>query len=450
MMSSKQNDRLTRVGENTPAGDLLRRYWQPVALVEELQGPRPLKAVKLLGQDFILFRDEQGKYGMLERHCPHRGADLAYGRLEDGGVRCAFHGWLFDAEGRCLETPAEPLESRFCDKIRVNAFRIEERSGILFCYLGSGDPPRFPAFDCFLAPPEYTFAFKGFLECNWLQALEVGIDPAHASYLHRFFQDAELSGSYGKQFRGSSANSAMPITQVLREFDRPEIRVNSTAYGLQLFALRSLDVERTHVRVTNVLFPQAFVIPMSPTMTISQWHVPVDDYHSYWYAIFTSFGEEVDKERMRSQRLEQYELPDYKPRRNKRNNYGFSPEEQATETYTGMGHDINVHDQWAVESQGAIQDRTKEHLGMSDIGIIAYRRLLGSAIEQHERGEDPLMTRGTTEANHASSLTGPVAIDAVLPAATWEEDYKQSDEDRRRQAPWCSISGRPGSAEVLK
>ena len=199
--------------------------------------------------------------------------------------------------------------------------------------------------------------------CNWLQALEVGIDPAHASFLHRFFEDEDTSTAYGKQFRGASAGTDMPMTKILREYDHPIINVEHTEYGLRLIALREIDAERTHVRVTNQLFPHGFVIPMSTEMTITQWHVPVDDENCYWYAIFTSYSAPVDKKKMRDQRLEMYELPDYISRKNKSNDYGFDPHEQATETYTGMGTDINVHDQWAVESMGAIQDRTHEHLG---------------------------------------------------------------------------------------
>ena len=152
MISAEQNELMTRVGPGTPAGALLRNYWQPVALVEELADPRPVKAVRVLGQDCVLFRDERGRYGMLDRACPHRGADLAYGRLEDGGLRCAFHGWLFDADGKCLETPAEPEGSRMCEQIRQRAYPVLEKSGVLFAYLGTGDAPAFAHLDCFVAP----------------------------------------------------------------------------------------------------------------------------------------------------------------------------------------------------------------------------------------------------------------------------------------------------------
>ena len=143
------------------------------------------------------------------------------------------------------------------------------------------------------------------------------------------------------------------------------------------------------MRVTNLIFPNAFIIPMSREMTISQWHVPIDDVKHYWYAIFTSFGAAVDKDEMRRQRLELYELPDYVPRKNKSNEYGFDPHEQEHATFTGMGTDINVHDQWACELMGAIQDRTQEHLGTSDKAIAAYRRLLRRALDQSGQGGRP-------------------------------------------------------------
>ena len=433
MMSAEQNELITRTTAGTPAGKLMRLYWQPAALADELGGERPVKAVRLLGQDLVLFRDEKGVLGLLDRDCPHRGADLAFGRLEHGGLRCAFHGWLFDTAGRCLETPAEPEGSTLCTRIRQKSYPVVERNGIIFAYLGEGEPPAFPAFDCFRASETHSFAFKGLIECNWLQALEVGIDPAHASFLHRFFEDEDTSEAYGKQFRSASAGSEMAMTRVLREFPRPVIEIERTDYGLRLIALRRLDDDHSHVRVTNLAFPNAFVIPMSADMTITQWHVPIDDTSCYWYAIFTSFGPAVDKAQMRRQRLELYTLPDYRPRLNKSNDYGFSAAEQRDETYTGMGHDINVHDQWAIESQGRIQDRTREHLGQTDKGISAYRRLLIGAIEQAAAGERPLMA---LTPDQAARLTGPAAVDGIGPTATWQEYWKRLDSERRAAAPW--------------
>lgn len=434
-MTTEQNALMTRGGPGSPAGKLLRMYWQPAALVEELQEPRPVKAIRLLGEDLVLFRAPPGQYALIQRRCPHRSADLAYGRLEPDGLRCLFHGWLFDPRGQCLEMPAEPAGSTLCREVRARTYPVIERSGILFAYLGDAAPPSFPAFDCFVAPDSHTFAFKGLFECNWLQALEVGIDPAHASFLHRFFEDEDPSASYGKQFRAAAADSDMPMTRLLREFERPSIDVERTGFGLRIFALRELNEGSTHIRVTNLLFPQAFTIPLSSEMTITQWHVPVDDESCYWYAIFTSFGQPVNKTEMRNQRLELYELPDYKPRINRSNGYGFNPAEQQSRTYSGMGFDINVHDQWAVESQGRIHDRTREYLGSTDKAIVAYRRLLLRAIEQAGRGERPLMVLDEAE---AQQMLGPVAVDGIGPSDARRDYWRETDRRRRQGSAWAA------------
>jgi phthalate 4,5-dioxygenase len=435
MLSQEQNDRVTRVGPQLPAGKLLRRYWQPAALVDELTGDRPIKPVKLLGEDLVIYHDDRSRYGLLGRACPHRGTDLAFGRLEDGGLRCAFHGWLFDVNGKCLETPAEPEDSNMCRNIRQKAYPVVERNGILFTYMGPGEPPEFPHFDCFIAPASHSFAFKGLISCNWLQSLEVGIDPAHTSFLHRFFHDEDPKQGYGKLFRDTSIDSEMPMTKIMREFPRPRIEVEPTDYGFRICTLREISAKNMHVRMTNLMFPNAFIIPMSREMTITQWHVPIDDYRHYWYAIFTSFGAPVDKDEMRRQRLELYELPDYIPRKNKSNNYGFDPHEQAHETYTGMGADINVHDQWACESMGEIADRTQEHLGRSDIAIAAYRRLLRTAIDAVEKGERPPIS---FDATTAAKMIGPAAIDGIGPAADWQSYWESTDANKRRSASWAS------------
>jgi phenylpropionate dioxygenase-like ring-hydroxylating dioxygenase large terminal subunit len=435
MLSAQQNDLITRTGPGTAAGALMRRYWQPAALVDELPADRPIKPVRLFGEDLVIFRDTKGRYGLLGRHCPHRGTDLAFGRLEGGGLRCAFHGWLFDAAGACLETPAEPDGSKLCANIRQTAYPVVERSGILFAYMGPGEAPAFPHFDCFVAPDTHTFAFKGMIDCNWLQSLEVGIDPAHTSFLHRFFHDEDPAQGYGKLFRDTSIDSEMPMTRIMREFPRPRIEVEQTDYGMRVITLREISAKNTHIRITNLMFPNAFIIPMSREMTITQWHTPIDDHRHYWYAIFTSFGAPVDKDEMRRQRLQLYEVPDYIPRKNKGNNYGFDPHEQEHETYTGMGADINVHDQWACESMGAIQDRTQEHLGQSDKAISAYRRMLREAIAAAGSGGKPLMVLDAAE---ATRLTGPAAIDGIGPTEGWQDYWRRTDATKRQQATWTA------------
>jgi phenylpropionate dioxygenase-like ring-hydroxylating dioxygenase large terminal subunit len=438
MMSAQENELITRIGPGTPCGALMRRYWQPAALVEELDDPRPVKPVRLLGEDLVLFRDHEGRYGLLDRHCPHRGADLAFGRREDGGLRCSFHGWLFDVTGQCLETPAEPVNSPLCRNIRQPAYPVLEKAGVLWAYMGPGGlaaAPAFPAFDCFVAPDTHTFAFKGLWECNWLQALEVGIDPVHASYLHRFFEDEDRATSYGKQFRDASLDSDIPMTRVMREHGRPGIEVELTGYGLKIVTTRDLGSGNTHVRVTNQIFPHAISIPLSREMMLTQWHAPVDDETCYWYTVFTSFGAPVDKAAMRAQRLQVYELPEYRSKKNRTNGYGFDAHEQQHKTYTGLGEDINVHDQWAVESLGAIQDRTREHLGSSDKAISAYRRLLKRSIDQVKKGETPVLAVGAEE---AARLVGPLTIDGIAANAALTTYAADSDRRRREGAAWAA------------
>jgi len=446
-MRAEQNERFTRIGPSTPCGEMLRHYWHPVALIDEFNPQldprmaiRPVKAVRLLGQDLVLFKNAQGQFGLLDRDCPHRGADLAFGRNEGDGLRCPFHGWKFDITGQCLETPAEPQGSVLCTRIKQRNYPVQERSGILFAWMGpeGSTPPPLPAIDCFQAPSTHTFAFKGLWHCNWLQAFEVGIDPAHASFLHRFFNDASLEDTYGKQFRGASAGEIdgekWPMTRVMREFDQPDIAFTEQPYGLQLTTLRPMTDKLTHVRITNALFPNTFVIPLSETMTITQMHVPVDDTHTYWYAVFTSFADPVNKDAMRNQRLEAVSLPDYIPKSGRHNNWGFNPEEQMTRTFLGMGEDdINVHDQWACESMGAIQNRTREHLGTSDKVIIANRRMLAKAIDDVAAGALP---PGFAKAEVANTRLGPDTVDGIAPAQDWPTWSRHTMQAKRDGAPW--------------
>lgn len=446
-MKAELNERVTRIGPGTPCGDVMRHYWQPVALVDEFNptldarmGVRPVKAVRVLGQDLVLFKNAQGVFGLLDRDCPHRGADLAFARNEGDGLRCPFHGWKFDVTGQCTETPAEPTGSKLCAHVKQRSYPLVERSGILFGWFGPQDstPPPFPALDCFTAPHSHTFAFKGLWQCNWLQAFEVGVDPAHASFLHRFFNDESLDDTYGKQFRGASAGEIegqrWPMTRVMREFDQPQISVEAMPFGMRLTSLRPMTEALTHVRVTNAIFPHTFVIPLSETMTITQMHVPVDDTHTYWYSVFTSFEGPVDKEAMRNQRLQAIDLPDYTPKSGRHNQWGFDPQEQMTRTYLGMGeNDINVHDQWACESMGPIQDRTREHLGTSDKAIMANRRTLLQAIDDVAAGKLP---PGLAQAEVAGQRIGPDTVDGIAPAHDWQAWWQHAVEAKRASAPW--------------
>ena len=325
-------------------------------------------------------------------------------------------------------------DSQLCKGIKQRTYPVVEKSGILWAYLGEGEPPAFPEIDCFVAPDSHTFAFKGHMACNWLQALEVGIDPSHASFLHRFFEDEDTSTAYGKQFRGASAGTDMPMTKILREYDRPIINVEHTEYGLRLIALREIDDERTHVRVTNQLFPHGFVIPMSTEMTITQWHVPVDDENCYWYAIFTSYSTPVDKtEDARPAAGDSTSCRTTSRARTRRTITASIRRSRRPQTYTGMGSDINVHDQWAVESMGAIQDRTREHLGTADKAIVQYRRLLRQEIEKVVGRRQSRSCSSTPRMRAASRV--PATMDGIGPTRGWETFWMEVDVKRRRGAP---------------
>jgi phenylpropionate dioxygenase-like ring-hydroxylating dioxygenase large terminal subunit len=321
--------------------------------------------------------------------------------------------------------------------VRARSYPTVARSGVLWAWMGEGPAPPLPALDCFAAPDTHTFAFKGLWECNWLQALEVGIDPAHASFLHRFFEDEDTRGNsgaiYGKQFRDAALDSDIPMTRLMREHHRPTIGVEAKPYGLAISTTRQLSQTQTHVRLTNQVFPHAICIPLSQEMTITQWHVPVDDQSCYWYTVFTSFAGPIDKARMRADRLKVYELPEYRSRVSRANDYGFDPHDQATRTYTGLGQDINVHDQWAVEGQGAIHDRTREHLGYTDRAIGAYRRLLFKSIEQVEKREPPLMCCP----GEAAAVTGPITVDGICASERVDSYAIEADRRRRAACPWA-------------
>jgi len=405
MISQKLNDQITRTGPNTAAGAVHRKYWQPAALKDEVTGDDPMLPVNLLGERLVLLRAPTGELVLT---------------------------------ARVADPDEAPTHHPDRDDIRVPegapVYPVVEKNGIYFAYLGAGDPPAFPNFDCFRAPESHVFAFKGLWECNWLQALEIGIDPSHASFLHRFLQDEDPSDGYGKQFRDKAANTDMPITQVLREYPRPDIEVDETPFGLKITSLRHMKNGLTHVRVTNQVFPSAISIPMSREMIITQWHVPVDDENCYWYTMFTSFQNPVNKELMREQRLKEHRLPDYAPLKNQSNNYHYDPEEQKSLTYTGMGLDINVHDQWAVESMGAIQDRTREHLGRGDAAIIRYRLMLRKAIKAIETGHEerlPMQDRQDTP-----QIVGPLSNDSIAESDDWLAASVAADMERRRAAPW--------------
>ena len=185
MLTAEENQLLTRTGPGTPCGELLRRYWQPVALSEQLPPGGPPLPIQIMSEELVIFRDQHGQVGLLDLHCSHRAADLSYGRIEDGGLRCIYHGWLYDVKGRCLETPAEPEGSNLKLTIRHPAYPCQEAGGAVFAYMGPGQPPLLPNYEVLTAPEEHRLATKYFLDCNYLQGLDGNEDTTHLYFLHR-------------------------------------------------------------------------------------------------------------------------------------------------------------------------------------------------------------------------------------------------------------------------
>jgi len=246
-MTREENDLLTHIGPGTPCGEALRRYWQPAALSEELpQGGAPLP-VKLFGEELVLFRDEQGRVGLIGLHCSHRGADLSYGRLEDGGLRCIYHGWLYDINGKIIDMPGEvDGGAGFRDSICHKAYPCEERAGVIFTYMGSGGPPLFPNYEFLTMPEKQRFVTKYLQSCNYLQANEGNIDPIHASFLHHPNHNLRHTGIPEYQgFRGG--RGVAPGIE--------SINAEVTNFGVRLCRSCPVGSDKKDLRIWNFVLP---------------------------------------------------------------------------------------------------------------------------------------------------------------------------------------------------
>jgi phthalate 4,5-dioxygenase len=386
MLTREQNELVTSTNAGTPGGDLMRRFWQPVALAEELSAGAPV-AVRLLGEDLVLFRADDGTPALVGLHCPHRGADLSFGRLENGGLRCLYHGWLVAPDGRCLEQPGEPAQSTFAGRVRHTAYRCADANGLILAYLGPGEPPLVPRIPALVAPPENVWCTKFKQDCNYLQALEGNFDPQHVSFLHRINLEQTARRNASALIFGDGA---------------PAIDVEETPFGVRIYARRAVSADECYVRVTNFLMPNcsAFtgIARLDPKTTPPDendghqlnWHVPIDDTHHWKYVVVYRYGGPVDRAYLERTVIGNDTDSSYKLRRNARNRYLQNRDEMKDATFIGMGHNFMDHDRFATESQGAISDRTREHLGVTDRAIVVVRRQLLEAIDAVRAGRDPL------------------------------------------------------------
>ena len=414
MLSVEENELMTDISPGTPMGNLVRRYWIPVMLSEELPEPdgNPMR-VRLLCEDLVIFRDSSGRVGLLPERCPHRRASLYLGRNEDDGLRCIYHGWKFDITGRCVDMPNEPEVSTFKEKIRPSAYPCQEAAGVIWAYMGPrAEPPPLPHFEWMDMPAEQRQMAPFHRGCNWVQALEGDIDTSHSGFLHGVLE------------RRADA------VHTWRKEHPPLLDVVTTRYGM-MYGGRYGDIDpgqsengspSTYWRVSNFLFPFYTFFPSRPNGLVPGhiW-VPQDNHNTMVWTIGWNPVQALEQSgpwRARSGAMVgEYEpasadgMGRWRPKANWYNDYHQDRELQRTDTFTGIPT-IPLQDQAVTETMGSITDRSHEHLGQSDAAIIRMRRRLLGAVKalRDDDVEPPCVD--TPDWYHIRSASGTMPADA--------------------------------------
>jgi nitrite reductase/ring-hydroxylating ferredoxin subunit len=394
MLSAADNQMLTRTGADAPMGQLFRRFWIPVLLSQELpERDGPPVRLRVMGEDLIAFRDTSGRVGVVEPHCPHRGANLFWGRNEQDGLRCAFHGWKFDVDGKCLDTPCVPQGANYKNSVRIKSYPVEERGDIIWAYMGPPQcRPPFPAMEFTMVPPSHRFVSKKLQECNWAQACEGGLDTAHFSYLHMSVAETD------KDFMASMARSDASIQRErlrwMKDDGAPRFTIIPHEVGLVIGGARHADPGNIYWRISQFLMPNHGYTPNAfPGESYhGQTWVPIDD-KSCWVYCYTWNPEreitEAERTRFRGGFAVHAEVDgNWVPVRNRRNDYLIDRADQKHNSFTGI---VGVSEQDACiqDSQGAIADRTREHLGPTDLGIVKFRQMILGAAKALVAGIEP-------------------------------------------------------------
>jgi phenylpropionate dioxygenase-like ring-hydroxylating dioxygenase large terminal subunit len=389
MLSVEENELITRVGRGTLMGNFMREYWTPALLASELPtaDSDPVR-VRLLGEDLIAFRDSHNVVGLIQNNCPHRGASLFFGRNEEGGLRCVYHGWKFDAEGTCVDMPNEPAESDFKHKVKALAYPTRERGGVIWAYLGTrATPPPLPSIEANLLPESESLVRVVMRECNWLQALEGDIDTSHFGFLH--------AGSFGL--------SDVPpgtFSQYIVNDRAPKYAVLVTDYGTMYGAYRPAGDDSSYWRIAHYAMPYWTYTPPGPLgnkVAAGAW-VPIDDTHTQFFIFARASASGAG--RAGTARL----FADYLPRdsspfgrfrvqHSRTDDYGLDRSVQRAnrgpDGFTGIPG-VFLQDQAVTETMGGIFDRSKEHLATADAMIIqTRRRMLDAARAFAETGVAP-------------------------------------------------------------
>ncbi|MDB5794069.1 MAG: Rieske (2Fe-2S) domain protein [Noviherbaspirillum sp.] len=368
MLNQAQNDALARVGRGTPAGELLRRYWHPVAMAAEVTEENPIKAITILAEKLVVFRlppgpgESQPRYGLMEEQCAHRLASLAYGTVDSDGIRCPYHGWKYDLAGNCTEQPAEPPESNYKNEIHMAAYPVQKMAGLLWAYMGPLPAPLLPRWDVLVREDGVRSALVvSDLECNWLQAMENSVDPAHFYWLHGYtFNPSKTQMDRGHPeektefIRFEYGIMKRRTTPGPTPADPPTVDEHPLVFPS---TLRNV----TQTRVINGVTSARHNVDI---------RVPIDDTHT---RIFCVYFTPSPTETAPPDQEHPYE---YLPVRDEQGKYRF--------------HVIKAQDAMAWETQGGLADRSREHLGSSDRGIVMFRKLLKEQIEIVRNGGEPM------------------------------------------------------------
>lgn len=386
MLVKEKNDLLTQTGPGTPMGDLYRCYWIPALLAEELPGPDcdPVR-VKLLSERLIAFRDSDNRLGLMDERCAHRRVSLWFGRNEEGGLRCPYHGWKFDVNGQCIDIPSEPETSKICNKIKLTAYSLVEKGGVLWAYMGDPEKkPPLPEYEFCTVKPEQRFISKRLQESNWLQALEGGIDSSHVSFLHsgNLNTDPLFKGAGGNKY---NIADKQPVFEVV---DNPG--------GLLIGARRMAEDNQYYWRITPWVMPSFTMVPPRGDHPVhGHFWIPIDDEHCWAWSFDYKGARDLTADERQSMQDGlgihcKYVPGTFIPEANSSNDYLMDREAQRSGlAYSGI-HGIAIQDGSLQESMGAICDRTKEVLVATDKGIMMTRRRLFKAIANlQENGELP-------------------------------------------------------------
>jgi phthalate 4,5-dioxygenase oxygenase subunit len=385
-MRAEQNALLTRSGPGTPMGELFRRYWLPALQVHELpEADCPPVRVRMLGEKLIAFRDSQNRFGLIDEFCAHRGASLWFGRNEESGLRCSYHGWKYDVTGQCTEIPSEPGNAKLCQRMKLKSYPLVERGGVLWTYMGPPElRPALPEHEWAMVPQSHRFISRRWQECNWLQAMEGGIDSSHVSFLHRHTMKVD------PMFKGATQSHQYNLGDLA-----PHFEVVESPGGLYIGARRNAENDRYYWRITQYVMPSFTLIPPRGDHPIGGhcW-VPIDDENCWAWSTNHHVTRPLTREEREAMEAGKgIHVPlipgTFRPFANKDNDYLMDRKAQKEgKSFSGV-EGFAMQDASVQESMGPIQDRTKENLVPTDQGIIMARRRLIAAAQGLPKGIQP-------------------------------------------------------------